>query len=208
MFLPWRAQKPSIQMTVPKLQNAAARALPRPSMQIQKTFLVLSVDRDLLGLAVATAAAVCGGQGLLILVEHALVEGLVGRRHVVGGVVVAEVVRLEVHLRDLGGHDGEVLDAGDVVEAERVPDDNVLVDDGGGVVDPGLDAGAADGLVGVVAGGEELAVAVPGHPHGVLGELGAAPVPGARLGEEHLGADGDDLVADGGAADGGYRCRD
>ena len=152
--------------------------------------------------SVTIRMAVLMGNGLLVLIQDTAVECLVRGRDIIGGVEVAEVVRLQVHLRNLGRHDGEVFHARDVVEAESVPDDNVLVNDVLGVVDPGLDTSASQRLVGVVASGEELAVTVLGNPHGVLGELGAAPVPGAGLGEEHLGANGDNLVSDGGAGHG------
>lgn len=118
--------------------------------------------------------------------------------HIVGGVVLAEVVRLQVESGNLGGHDGEILNSGVVGESESVPDDNVVVDDVVPVLDPGLDILSTDRLVGVVTGREWLAILVLGDPDGGLAELGSAPVPRARLGEEHLRANGHELVASGG----------
>lgn len=85
---------------------------------------------------------------LLFLTPHTAVERLARRRHVVRGVVVGKVVQLEVHLGNPSGHDREVFNTGDVFKAERVPDDNVLVNDGLRVVDPGfMPVPPMDGLV-------------------------------------------------------------
>lgn len=133
-----------------------------------------------------------------ILVAGALVELLVRWGHIVGGVVLAEVVRLQVEGGNLGGHDGEVLNSGVVGEAKGVPDDNVVIDNVVPILDPGLDTLSANGLVGVVTSREQLTVLVLGDPDRGLAELGSAPVPGTRLSEKHLRADGHKLVASGG----------
>lgn len=71
----------------------------------------------------------------------------------------------------LDGHDGKVLDAGDVGEGKRVPEDDVGVGDVVPARDEGVDAArAAVGLVGELAGAVQLAVPVARHPDVVLRE--------------------------------------
>lgn len=67
--------------------------------------------------------------GVDVAREDALVEGLLAGGHVEGRVLVEEVDGLETDLNDLDGHDGEVLDARDVVETELDPDHGVGVQD-------------------------------------------------------------------------------
>lgn len=134
--------------------------------------------------------------------QHALVEALLAGRHVQRGVLGEEVHGLQGHLDDLHGHDGEVLDAGHVVDAELDPDDDVLVLDVVLARGEGAHAGAAARLVGVLAAGVELVVAVGGDVDVVVGELGALEVEGGRVGEHLLEGRGVDLVGDGLAVDG------
>ena len=134
--------------------------------------------------------------------EGAAVERLGAGRDVEGGVGGEEVDGLERDPDDLAGHDGEVLGAGDVLQAELEPEDDVGVDDGVAAGGPGADPGPAARLVRVAAAGVELAVAVPGDVEVVVGELGALVVEGVRVGEHLLEAGDVDAVADGLAVDG------
>ena len=138
---------------------------------------------------------------MLLREEGAAVEILVAGGHVEGRVAGEEVDGLEGEADDLAGHDGEVLGAGDVLEAELEPEDDVGVGDGVAAGGPGAHAGAAARLVRVLAAGVELAVAVPGHVEGVVGELGALVVEGVRVGDHLLEGRGVDLVAYGLAVD-------
>ena len=134
--------------------------------------------------------------------QRTLVESLLTRRHIQRGVLVEEIHRLQTDLEDLTGHDGEVLDAGDMVDAELDPDDDVLVFDIVLARGPGAHARAAAGLVGVPAAGVEFAVGVGGDVDVVVGELGALEVEAAGVGEHFLEGRGVDLVGDGFAVDG------
>lgn len=134
--------------------------------------------------------------------RRAPVELLSAGRDVEGGVPLEEVDGLEGHPDGLAGHDGEVLGAGDVLEAELEPEDNVRVDDVVAAVGPRAHARAAARLVGVLAAGVELAVAVARDVEVVVRELGAAVVERGRVGDELLEAGQVELVADGLAVDG------
>lgn len=125
------------------------------------------------------------------------VEALLARRDVQRRVAVEEVDGLERDLEDLDGHDGEVLDARHVVDAELHEDDDVGVDGRVAAVRPAAHAGAAARLVGVEAAGVELAVAVRGQVDVVVGELGARVVEGLRVGQDLLEGRRHDLVGDG-----------
>lgn len=73
---------------------------------------------------------------MLLRDQGASVEFLVAGWDVEGGVLVEEIDGLELHLNDLAGHDGEVLGARHVLQAELQPEYNVGVDDGLGAVRP------------------------------------------------------------------------
>lgn len=139
---------------------------------------------------------------MLLRQQSAPVELLVAGRDVKGGVLIEEVDGFERHLYDLARHDGEVLDAGDVLEAELEPEHNVCIHDVVAAVGPRAHAGAAARLVGVLAAGVELAVAVAGDVEVVVCELGAAVVEGGGVGDEFLEGGQVELVADGVAVDG------
>lgn len=139
---------------------------------------------------------------MLLRHERAPVERLVARRHVERGVPVEEVDRLQLHLDDLARHDGEVFDPRHVLQPELHPQHNVRVHDGLPPVRPRAHAGAAAGLVRVLAAGVEFAVAVPGDVDVVVREFGALVVEGGRVRDHLLEGRGVDLVADGFAVDG------
>lgn len=139
---------------------------------------------------------------MLLANERTLVERLITRRHIQRGILIEEIHRPHHHLDDLARHDRKVLDAGDMVETEGDPDDQIGVLDVVPAVGPGAHAGAAARLVGVLAAGVELAVAVAGDVEVVVGELGAFVVEAVRVGEHFLEGGGVDLVADGLAVDG------
>ena len=135
------------------------------------------------------------------------------RRHPQRGVLLEEITRAQHDTDRLRRHQREILQPREVTQAELQPDDDVGVDDvvvavgpvGDGLV--GGPAGLACGLADVVAGGEELVVAVRGDPERVPGEGGAAPDEAAGLAEEVRGLAGDDLVAGGEGAGGGEGLR-
>ena len=139
---------------------------------------------------------------MLLRDQSAPIELLAARRHVERGVPVEEVDRLQLHLDDLARHDGEILDARDVLQPKLQPHDDVLVQDGLPAVRPRAHPGPAAGLVRVPAAGVELAVVVSGDVDVVVGELGAFVVEGVGVGDHFLEGGGVDLVADGFAVDG------
>lgn len=95
---------------------------------------------------------------------HATGHAAITRRYIQARVAGEEVARPQQQAHRLGGHDGEVLGAGEVGEAERVPEDDVGVLQVRGRVgrDPGWDAlgGVAGGLRHVAACWVELGVVV------------------------------------------------
>lgn len=127
---------------------------------------------------------------------HTAIDLLPRRRDIERGIAVEEIRRLERHADDLAGHDWKILRAGDMLDAELDPDDDVVIDDVVLAVGPGADAGPAAGLVGVFAAGVEFAVAVGGEVEVVVGELGAFVVVGVFVGEHFLEVRGVDLVGD------------
>lgn len=134
--------------------------------------------------------------------EGGLVETLLGRGHVEGGVPVEKVDGLQADLEDLAGHDGEVLDARNMVDAELHPHDNVLVPDAVLAGGEAAHARAAARLVRVPPARVQLAVAVGGDVDVVVGELGALEVERARVREHLLERRRVDLVRHGLAVDG------
>lgn len=139
-------------------------------------------------MALAGGSATWCRLSLWLLDLNALVKLLSGRRHIIGRVEKAEVVRAESNLRHFRGHDWEVLHAWVVGESVGVPDDNVLVTDlVAATIEPGLDAHASQGLICVVTCREQLTILVFGDPDWALAELRSSPVPGSRTSKEHLG---------------------
>ena len=134
--------------------------------------------------------------------KRALALPLRRRRHIQRRVLGEEIHRHQAHLHDLARHDGEVLDPGDVLQAELHPDDDVGVHDAVLAVRPRPDPLPAAGLVGVLPAGVQLAVAVSGDVDVVVGELGALVVEGVRVGEHFLEVWRVDLVRDRFAVDG------
>jgi hypothetical protein len=113
------------------------------------------------------------------------------------------LTRLERDGVDLYGHDGEVLDSGNVCERESVPEYQIGVLDVVLASDPvGNASSSASRLVRVLPGAEELSVAVRRDPDMVLGERGARGDVRVGSGETHLGRVRHELVRDGGH---GYR---
>ena len=135
------------------------------------------------------------------------VEILHAGRNIQRGVPVEEVDGLQADLEDLAWHDGEVLDARHVVDAELDPDHNVLVLDLVFAVRPAPHAGPASRLVGVPAAGVQLAVPVARHVDVVVGELGAFEVEAVRVRQHLLERRRVDLVPDGLAVDGVFLLR-
>lgn len=139
---------------------------------------------------------------MLLANQRTLVERLITRRHIQRRILIEKIHRPHHHLDDLARHDGKVLDSGDVVDPKRDPNHQIGVLDLIPAVRPGTHAGPAARLVGVLAAGVELAVAVLGDVDVVVGELGAFVVEALRVGEHFLEGGGVDLVADGLAVDG------
>ena len=106
------------------------------------------------------------------------------------------------HPQDLARHDGKILHARHMVDAERDPHHQIGIDDAIAASSPRAHARAAARLVRVLAAGVELAVAVAGDVEIVVSELGALVVEALRVGEEFLEGGGVDLVGDGEAVDG------
>lgn len=134
--------------------------------------------------------------------QRTLVELLCARRHIQSGVLVKEVDRLHRHLDDLTRHDGEVLDTGDVVDAELDVYDQVLVDDVVFAVSPAAHTGTAARLVCVFAAGVEFAVAVLDGVDVAVGEFDTLVVEGVLVGDTFLEWRSVDFVGDGLVVDG------
>lgn len=126
--------------------------------------------------------------------QGGLVEVLFRGGHVQGRVLVEEVDRFQADLEDLARHDGEVFDAGDVVDAELDPDDNVLVLDAVPAGRETSDPRASPRLVRVPASRVQLPVPVGGDVDVVVGELGPLEVERGRVGEHLLEGGRVDLV--------------
>ena len=134
--------------------------------------------------------------------QSASVKLLITRRDIERGVLIKEIDRLQRHLDDLAGHDGEVLNACHVLQPKLQPQHDILVDDLVLAVRPRPHTSPAARLVRVFAAGVQLAVAVPGHVEIVVGELGALVVEGVGVSDHFLEAGEMDLVADRFAVDG------
>ncbi|RDL38691.1 uncharacterized protein BP5553_03031 [Venustampulla echinocandica] len=96
----------------------------------------------------------------------------------------------------LDGHDREVLRPRVVREAKRVPEHHIGIADVVVAGGPHLDPAALAALVRVVAGGIQLAVAILGDPHGMLGVARAAGVEAVLGHDDRLARHGLDLVGD------------
>lgn len=123
------------------------------------------------------------------------IELLGGWWDVDGWILGEEVVWNQGDIEHLDRHDWEVLNTWVVSEAERMPDDNVIISDvfvsGNGFGDT---ANFVRRLVGPDTAGVELLVSVLGDPVVVGGEGGSLSGNGAWLGVEHGGWSANDLV--------------
>jgi len=108
--------------------------------------------------------------------QHTLVEHLCARWYINCRVLIEEVNRLEVNTQFFAWHDWEILDSGDVVDAELNPNDNVVVLDVVFTRCPCSNTGAATRLVGVPTSSVKFAVAMLGDKDVVGGEFGALVV--------------------------------
>jgi len=107
-----------------------------------------------------------------------------------------------VNLEDLDGHDGEILDARDMVDAELDPNDDVVVENIILAISPRAHTGAAAGLVGVLPAGVEFTVTVGGDVDVVVGKFGPLVVVGVWVSQHLLEGRSHDLVRDWLAVDG------